>query len=235
MDKSLKGSIVERQALSSRDIEMMYKLMDTFYDNMTKEKFLKDLNKKDYCIVLRDERDKIWGFSTQQIMHIPLGEKLIHGVFSGDTIIHKDYWGSMELFIAFAKFFFNFEEEYEDFYWFLICKGYKTYRMLPTFFSTFYPSYKVETPKEIKDIINAFGRFYSIEEYNEKTGVICYRGIKDRLKEHVADISEERLKDKNIAFFIEKNPGYIKGNDIVCLTKLSKSNLKPHIKSFLLG
>jgi hypothetical protein len=235
MDKDIKGSIVEMQALNSKDIEMMYELMDTFYDNMTKENFLRDLNKKDYCIVLRDETNKIWGFSTQQIIHIPIGDKVVHGVFSGDTIIHKDYWGSMELFIVFAKFFFEFEEQYKDFYWFLICKGYKTYRMLPTFYNTFYPNYKEETPEEIKGIMDAFGKFYSLEEYDEDTGVICYRDIKDKLKENVADVNEERLRDKNIAFFVQKNPDYIKGNDIVCITKLSKSNLKPRIKRFLLG
>jgi hypothetical protein len=235
MDKILIGSIVETQTLSSKDIEMMYELMDTFYDNMTMENFLRDLKKKDYCIVLRDETNKIWGFSTQQIMHIPIGDKFVHGVFSGDTIIHKDYWGSMELFIVFAKFFFEFEKKYDDFYWFLICKGYKTYRMLPTFYNTFYPNYKEETPEEIKTIIDAFGKFYSLEEYDEKTGVLCYKGLKDKLKENVADITEERLRDKNIAFFVEKNPDYIKGNDIICITKLSKSNLKKRIQRFLLG
>ena len=235
MSKKIKGRIVDVQSLSSGDIEMMYELMDTFYDNMTKKKFLRDLSKKDYCIVLRDENTRIWGFSTQQIMHIPVGEKVANGVFSGDTIIHKDYWGSMELFIVFAKFFFEFEEQYGDFYWFLICKGYKTYRMLPTFYNIFYPNYKEETPEEVKAIMDAFGKYYSIEEYDEKTGVICYKGIKDKLKENYADISEERLSNKNIAFFASKNPGYINGDEIVCITKLTKSNLKPRVKRLLLG
>lgn len=230
----LKGSIVEIKSLSDHDIETMYRLMDTFYDNVTKENFLRDLNKKDYSILLKDEEDYIRGFSTQQIMHIPFEDSVIHGVFSGDTIIHKDYWGSSELFKVFAKFFFQYEEQYGDFYWFLICKGYKTYRMLPTFFKTFYPNYKEETPKEMKEIMDAFGRFYSPEEYDEGTGVLCYRELKDKLKEHVADINEGRQKDKNIAFFIERNPEYINGNDIVCITKLSKSNLPSRILKSLL-
>jgi hypothetical protein len=107
--------------------------------------------------------------------------------------------------------------------------------MLPTFYNTFYPNYKEETPEEIKAIIDAFGKFYSLEEYDEKTGVICYKGLKDKLKENVADITEERLRDKNIAFFVDRNPDYIKGNDIICITKLSKSNLKKRIQRFLLG
>jgi hypothetical protein len=189
MKRQLKGCIVEKKDLSSSDIEMMYELMDTFYDNMSKENFLTDLYKKDYCIVLRDETGKIWGFSTQQILHIPLGNQMIHGVFSGDTIIHKDYRGNMELFIVFARYFFQFEEKYKDFYWFLICKGYKTYRMLPTFFHEFYPNYKEENPEQIKEIIDAFGRYYSSGEYDPMSGVLCYKGVKDKLKSNVPDTS----------------------------------------------
>jgi hypothetical protein len=229
----LTGSLEEIRALRPEDIEMMYELMDTFYDNMTRENFLNDLNKKDYSIVLRDDDGIIRGFSTQKIMHVPLGGELIHGVFSGDTIIHKDYWGSAELFKIFARSFFKYEEQYGDFYWFLICKGYKTYRILPTFYKSFYPNYKEETPGRIKDIIDAFGRFYSPEEYDEGTGVLCYRGVKDKLKENVADVSPERLKDKNIAFFVERNPDYIKGNDLVCVTKLSMSNLSARVQKLL--
>lgn len=227
------GSLEEIGALRPEDIETMYELMDTFYDNMTRENFLNDLSKKDFCIVLRDEDGIIRGFSTQQIMHIPMDDELIHGVFSGDTIIHKDYWGSSELFKIFARSFFKYEEQYGDFYWFLICKGYKTYRILPTFYKSFYPNCKEETPARIKAIMDAFGRYYSPEEYDERTGVLCYKGVKDKLKENVADVGPERLKDKNIAFFVEKNPGYVKGYDLVCITKLSMSNLSERMKKLL--
>ena len=229
----LTGSLEETRALSAEDIDTMYELMDTFYDNMTRKNFMDDLCKKDYVIVLRGDEGVIRGFSTQQIIHIPLGDSLIHGVFSGDTIIHKDYWGSAELFKIFARSFFKYEEKYGDFYWFLICKGYKTYRILPTFYNTFYPNYREKTPGKIKEIIDAFGRFYSPEEYDEGTGVLCYRGVKDKLKVNVADVSKERLKDKDIAFFVENNPGYIKGYDLVCVTKLSKSNLSARMQKLL--
>lgn len=227
------GILEEIGALRPEDIETMYELMDTFYDNMTRENFLNDLSKKDFCIVLRDEDGIIRGFSTQQIMHIPMDGELIHGVFSGDTIIHKDYWGSSELFKVFARSFFRYEEQYGDFYWFLICKGYKTYRILPTFYKSFYPNCKEETPARIKAIMDAFGKYYSPEEYDERTGVLCYKGVKDKLKENVADVGPERLKDKNIAFFVEKNPGYVKGYDLVCITKLSMSNLSERMKKLL--
>lgn len=112
---NLKGSVVKQEALTKSDKEVMYALMDTFYDNITKDNFLKDLEEKDYCIVLRDETGHIWGFSTQKILHIPVGDTMMHGVFSGDTIIHKDYWGSMALFIEFAKFFLNLKRSTANF------------------------------------------------------------------------------------------------------------------------
>ncbi len=230
---NLKGSVVRQEALTKSDKEVMYALMDTFYDNMTKENFLRDLEEKDYCIVLRDETGHIGGFSTQKLLHIPVGDTMMHGVFSGDTIIHKDYWGSMALFIEFAKFFFQFEEVYGEFYWFLICKGYKTYKLLPTFFNTFYPNYKLVTPVSIKEKMDAYGMYCFPEDYDPQTGVICYKQQKDRLKEHVADITEDKLKDEHIAYFVKHNPEYIKGNDIVCITQISKDNLSKRAVRFL--
>ena len=48
------------------------------------------------------------GFTTQKVMELEINGCLIHGVFSGDTIIHKSYWGELELFKAWADFWFRF-------------------------------------------------------------------------------------------------------------------------------
>ncbi|MBC8060248.1 MAG: hypothetical protein H7Y18_06240 [Clostridiaceae bacterium] len=232
---NLTGEILEIKELSNEDIDVMYKLMDEFYDNMTFEDFGNDLKEKDYCIVLRDNLKFIKGFSTQKIIEVCVKDKKIHGVFSGDTIIHKDYWGSFELHKVFAKFFFDYAEKYEEFYWFLISKGYKTYKMLPTFFKKSYPNYREETPKYIKDIINAFGKTAYSEDFDEASGVIKYKHVKDKLKKGVADIDDKKLKDKDIKFFVEINPAYLKGNDLVCLAKIQKDNLKPTVKRLFYG
>ena len=159
----------------------------------------------------------------------------VEGVFSGDTIIHKDYWGSLELYKIFGKKYVKFQgNDKNDFYWFLISKGYKTYRILPSFFNEFYPAYSGSTPTKIKEIIDSFGTKYYPEEYNRNTGVIEYKQIKDRLKVGVADITEDKLKNKHISFFKSINPGYIKGDDVVCLTSLKSDNLKPIIKKLIL-
>ncbi len=155
-----------------------------------------------------------------------MGGKAVHGIFSGDTIIHKDYWGSFELFKGFCEIFIEYGKPFDEYFWFLISKGYKTYKMLPLFFKEFYPSYKKPTPIYEKSIIDAFGKERYPDEYNEKSGNVEYNKTKDRLKKGVANIDEKHSKDKHIEFFANKNPGHIDGNDIVCLTSLKEDNIR---------
>jgi len=231
----LHGKIVEAKLLTEQDRKEMFSLMEEFYDDTALNVFMKDLEEKDYCILLFDEVGRIKGFSTQKIMSVEVEGENVYGVFSGDTIIHKEYWGSIELYKLFAKYFISYGKRYGNFYWFLISKGYKTYRMLPLFFKEFYPNYRVETPTYEKGIMDSLGAAKYSDEYDKERGVILYKGTKDRLKAGVADITEKQLKDADILHFLKLNPEYYKGNDIVCLAKLTEGNLKPAIRRLLLG
>ena len=230
------GELIKAKKLTEACIKAMFMLMDTYYDQMTYSNFISDLSEKDYCILLKDESGAIQGFSTQKLISFPLSDgKEIHGVFSGDTIIHKDYWGSFELYKVFAQSFLKYSNQFAEFYWFLISKGYKTYRMLPLFFKTFYPNYLEQLPDYEKQIIDAFGHFKYPGVYNKKTGIIQYQGEKVKLKDGVADVTLKQLKDKNIQFFINANPGYILGNDMVCLARLEPENLKSAVRRLFMG
>lgn len=227
------GRIEEIEAISLDLKQGMFQLMDEFYDNMTWENFIKDLNEKDNCILLFDEEEILRGFSTQKLMTIEVDGKTITGLFSGDTIIHKDYWGSMALFKLFARTFFSDSFPQENFYWFLISKGYKTYKMLPTFFESYYPSLLAETPEFEQRVMDVFGTTKYPLEYNQNTGVIEYLGTKDKLKSGVADITGKLEDDPHIRFFIERNPQYFEGHDLVCLASLNRNNLKKSVRRIL--
>jgi hypothetical protein len=231
----LHGKVVEVKVLTKQDRLTMFSLMAEYYDDINFPVFIKDLTEKDYCILLFDTNKIIKGFSTQKIISIRVRAEIIYGVFSGDTIIHKDYWGSLELHKLFADFFINYGKRYKGFYWFLISKGYKTYKMLPVFFIEFYPNHKEKTPFYEQEIIDSFGNTRYPEEYDKTSGVILYKETKDKLKTGVADITEKQLKDKDIQYFIKLNPDYIKGNDLVCIARLTEDNFKPAIKRLLLG
>jgi hypothetical protein len=229
------GELIEVEKLSEVSIKTMFMIMDAYYDQMTYLNFLNDLREKDFCILIKDEIGRIQGFSTQKLISFPLNDKVIHGVFSGDTIIDKNYWGSFELYKVFGKSFTKYCNLFPEFYWFLISKGYKTYKMLPLFFKIFYPNYSNPIPEYEKQVLDAFGHFKYPNIYNARIGVIEYPQGKDKLKDGVADITSKQLKDKNIQFFLKSNPNYILGHDLVCLARLDTDNLKPTAKRLFVG
>lgn len=231
----LHGKVIEVKYLTDQDKRDMYSLMDEFYDDTDFQVFLRDLIEKDYCILLFDEGNRIQGFSTQKIMHVEVEGEKIYGVFSGDTIIHKECWGSMELYKLFGRYFMEIGKRYDNFYWFLISKGYKTYKMLPLFFKEYYPNYKMETPTFEHKIMDALGMTKYPEDYDMESGVILYRGTKDKLKPEVAEITEKQLRDKEIVYFLKRNPEYYKGYDLVCLARFTEDNLRPRVLSLILG
>lgn len=231
----LKGKIIKAAELCEQDTLTMFSLMDEFYDHMRLEVFLRDLQNKDYCVLLYDENNRIKGFSTQKILCVPVDGKDIYGVFSGDTIIHKSCWGSSELFKVSIRFFIEYGKQFGDFYWFLISKGYKTYKILPAFFEVFYPCSKTRTPPAAKRIMDAYGDFLYPGEYDSADGVVKYKTVKDRLRDGVADITEATLKNEHVAFFAEANPTYYKGDDLVCLAQMSEDNLTYFARKRILG
>lgn len=229
----LKGKIQPISEYSKDDITVMYRLMSEFYDNTDEQVFLRDFYDKDYCLALYHDTEGLVGFTTQKLMELDIDGRKIHGIFSGDTIIHKSHWGDIELFKVWADFWFTYAEKYDEFYWFLICKGYKTYRILPLFWTEFYPRQGHETHEYMQKIIDAYAQKLYPDEYDKSSGVIKYSHTKDKLKAGVADVGEHEMKNKDISFFCEKNPGYIDGNDLACIAKIDRNILKKRAAELL--
>jgi hypothetical protein len=45
-----------------------------------------------------------------------------------------------------------------------------------------------------------------------------------RLRSGVADLSPERLRDRHVRFFAERNPGHSGGDELCCLAPLTRAN-----------
>jgi len=224
----MEARVVRRHELAPGQVEAMLHLMDLHYDHVRPEAFHRDLARKDYVILL-EEAGRIVGFSTQQMLTVNGAA----AVFSGDTIIHRDHWGSPRLAQQFARFFLPLGEV-EPLDWFLISKGFKTYKFLPTFFRVFHPRQGVPTPPEVQARMDALARALYPEEYDPARGVIRYRRQKDCLKPELLDLPERR-DAPDWLFFNERNPGHRRGEDLVCLTRLHRDNLQPRAVRILLG
>jgi hypothetical protein len=108
--------------------------------------------------------------------------------------------------------------------WFLISKGYRTYRFLPVFFREFYPRHDTPTPPEVLARLDAFGSIKFPARYDSAAGVVRADGDGCRLRPGVADIPPPRLSDPHVRFFAEQNPRHALGDELCCLAPLSRAN-----------
>ncbi|KDR96624.1 hypothetical protein SAMN02745945_00126 [Peptoclostridium litorale DSM 5388] len=233
----LHGEVVEISNISQPDIRRMFNLMDLHYENMSWDMFTSDLSEKSWAVIIKDEKNIIQGFTTMLFVAFKFGGKDVKGIFSGDTIINKEYWGSLELPRVWGRFVLELAAEYKNglFYWFLISKGYKTYKYLSTFYKSYYPRLDTPTPEFEKSLMDHFGSTTFSGQYDSHAGVIRANHKKDFLKLGVADITARQLKDPNIEFFAKANPGYAIGDELVCIASLSPDNIKSFFHSHLMG
>lgn len=221
--KKLTSLTIERTNLSDGQIERMWAIFHRYYLNTSKDVFIKDLNDKDIVFLLVDQKtQEIQGFSTLKNITVNEGKKTIYAVFSGDTIIEKEYWGQGALGVAFLKYLFmqKLRRPFSPLYWFLISKGFKTYLLMANNFQNHYPRFESETPSSIQKLIDHLGHSLFADSYRSDLGLIKIQN-KDALKEDVAPITVDMLKNDRISHFVKLNPDWKKGDELVCLAQMT--------------
>jgi hypothetical protein len=222
--KELVSETLRVKKIKRGDIEKMYQLFSDYYNNHTLNTFEHDLFEKDHVILLRDKKtNELQGFTT--LLRVPLkkaGVKVI-GVYSGDTVLKKEYWGSPVLGISFLKYLWKLKVRRPGtaVYWFLISKGYKTYLLMAKNFSTYYPRFDKETPPEYKFLMNEFYSSKFKNNYGPETGLITFEGQSCSLKQNISDITPEILNEPRIAFFQQQNPKWADGHELTCIAKMT--------------
>lgn len=224
---TLTGRIVEVGDLSPRSRDEMFSLIDRYFVGMSRATFDADLNEKQWVIQLVDSAtDEICGFSTQTLWELEVEGRPVSAVYSGDTIVDRDHWGSNLLAQLWGEFVTSLIDERPDseLVWFLISMGYKTYRFLPVFFREFYPCHNAPTPRWAKAIIDAAARFKYASTYDASAGIIRPGPKACRLRPGVADVTAERLRDPHVRFFTERNPAHARGDELCCIAPLKRAN-----------
>jgi hypothetical protein len=210
--------------LSALEIERMYSIFSKYYVNHSREQFSADLFEKDHIILLRDSKEKtIQGFSTLLKVDLKSQGHNAIGIYSGDTVLEKAYWGNKALGVAFLKYLWTekMKHPFRPVYWFLISKGYKTYLLMANNFKTHYPRIEKETPSSYKNIMDAFyGNRFS-KHYKPDLGTIEFDSTACCLKEKVAEISTELFKNKKIQFFARMNPNWDRGDELACIAEMT--------------
>jgi hypothetical protein len=209
----------------------MYELMSTYFNGVRRSCFDADLAEKEAAVVLRDRStNEIQGFSTFMRLAVEVDGRKIVAFFSGDTIVAAQYWGERTLSRLWSQTVFGEADRIvaalpgTQVYWFLICSGYKTFRFLPVFFRRYFPNPDAATPKHAQAILDTLGHAKFGALYDATSGIVRLQHATP-LREGIADLTEQRLRDPLVAFFADRNPGHSQGDELACITEISRSNL----------
>jgi hypothetical protein len=224
----LEGRLVAREQLTAAERRAMHGLLDEHFEGVAADVFERDLAEKDWAVLLEDDAGRIRGFSTF-VMHGadgPAGQR-VAVVFSGDTIVDRSAWGSPALPRSWIHSVYKVHRaNFPDtrLFWLLITSGYRTYRFLPVFWREFYPRFDVDMPPATRQWLTRLARDRFAERFDDLRGVVRLQHPQP-LRGALRDIPAEKREDPHVAFFARQNPGYVDGDELVCLAELSPENL----------
>jgi hypothetical protein len=226
---AVRADVIAVGSLRSGAIDQMFGLYSSYYDATSRALFESDLDGKDFVVVLSNQADMVVGFSTLAILTMEVGGTSLRAIYSGDTIIERAHWGTQALAFTWLRFAGTIKAQVPTLplYWFLIVKGHRTYRYLSAFAIEFFPHWALATPSQARAIMHALARQRFRDDYDAERGVVSFARSRGHLKPRWAGIEPDEAARSDVNFFLRRNPGYTRGDELVCLTELSSANLRP--------
>lgn len=225
----LRSEVVTVSSLSLGQAHRLFELFARHYEHVSWSRFHADLAEKDCVILLRDSATgNVRGFSTQKIIVAPVQGQKIQALFSGDTIIDPAFWGDQELIRGWCRFAGTVRAASPGlpFYWLLISKGYRTYLYLPLFFTRYYPSPTEATPAFEQAVMDTLATEKFGACYRPASGTLEFPERIGNLVPALASVPLARRRDPRVRFFLERNPAYAVGTELVCLAEISPDNMR---------
>lgn len=226
-------TLCETSAIRADERTRMFSLFSESYTGVSVEQFLRDLSWKTHAGILRDRSGEIQGFTT--IALNPGGFRADYDIlFSGDTIISPAHWGTQELVRGFCRTAGQFLAlQNRKLYWYLISKGHRTYLYLPLFCRKFYPDRRGED-ETMRRIAEECSQFLYPDAWRPEAGVLKFEKSHGELAPDLAQTTYDRAGHEDVAFFLKRNPGFYRGEELVCVTELSAENLRGLAKRYLM-
>ncbi|WNG40982.1 hypothetical protein F0U61_50280 [Archangium violaceum] len=228
MFSALKGATVPCESLTEHQRAQMLALMQVCYAGVSAERFTRDLAEKQYVILLSTRRSgELVGFSTLRVAEEQVEGRVVEVVFSGDTVIHPDYWGQKELQVRFGCFMLarKLRRPLRPLLWLLLSAGYKTYLLAVNHFPRTVPRHDWEAPSERVSFLRALAERWFGAQYDAERGTVRFTGSHYRVRDGVSPIDRKAAAHADIAFFARSNPGHVDGDELVCLAEIRARDL----------
>jgi hypothetical protein len=223
------GCTVPLAGIGPAERERMFRLLSETYLGVTREAFERDLAAKEHVILLRSGDGEIVGFSTQVRLRIPLTDRSVVAVFSGDTIVSREHRGSFETAREICRYFGRALSDFpgQEVYWLLICKGWRTYRVLRLFFRYYEPRPVADPSSGLGEIAGAFGAAKYPGLYQPSTRLIVFPGETQRIRPGSSEAIDHCRSDPDMLFFEKANPDHERGDELVCVAPIREDNFTP--------
>jgi hypothetical protein len=235
---SVTPAVREAGSLAEGELEAMFALFQRYYDATDYARFLSDLANKSFVLLLHDEAGALCGFSTLAVYERAWRAGIVRVIFSGDTVVDERYWGQQALPFAWLRLAGEIKAQKPEapLYWFLISKGHRTYRYLSAFSREFFPAPDRQTPPAIAELMSFLARERFGDAYDPHGGVLRFSASLGHLRAAYAEVSATHRRLPEVEFFLARNPGYARGDELVCLCELALGNLRPIARrAFRLG
>jgi hypothetical protein len=222
----VKARLLRREDLSADEGERLLVLLTESFDGVSRAGFERDLAEKNWVLLL-EEGGRIKGFSTLLVYDVADAGEALRIVYSGDTIVQRDAWGSLAL----ARGWIGAVQELSAgwrgrVFWLLITSGFRTYRFLPVFWRDFHPRFDSIHDHEGAARLSRIAGARFGDRFAPDLGIVRLADPQ-RLGQDLVEIPDAKRADPHVLFFLARNPGWAQGDELVCLTELADTNLTP--------
>jgi hypothetical protein len=216
--------------LTARDRCALVNLYLANYDGSCESQVLADLSAKTEVLLVQ-HAEQVVGFTTWQVYERNWRGTELQVVYSGDTIVDRAHWGQQALAYNWIARMGALKRAKPDLplYWFLIVKGHRTFKYLPTFGKSFYPHWSLDR-SDLKPLADFLAREKFGADYNPATGVVEFPESRGHLKDEIAEPAAEEKTKEAVRFFLQRNPNFRRGHELVCLCELEEHNMRPLTK-----
>lgn len=206
-----------------------FALFAQHYPNADRARFDAGLDDMQVAVVLEDElTGDLRGFST---LHLQ-ARRDVSGrpctiIFAGDTVIARRSLGQGALQREWARLLgrTKLRAPWRPLHWFLTCRDYRTYLLLVENVRTALPKYTITRPSPA---LQTMLGFVAVDRYGDRfdaeAGVVHPDPADpaDRTAESVPVITDELAQaNPHVAFYLDRNPGYLDGDELVCIGDLT--------------
>lgn len=218
----------------------MFRVFERYYKDVSWEQFIEDLSDKQSLFMVIEEGlagGRIVGFSTNWKRTLALSDgRRATFLFSGDTVVEKEYWGTRLLQMAFFWYILRAKlaSPFSPVYWMLISKGYKTYLMMRSNFPNSFPSAEGSIDASTRAVIDEFYSRRFGAAYQPETGLIAFDTPHGAVKEGIAAPPPQLASDPEVRFFMKANPRYQEGVELACLAQVRFSDFPRHLLKYFL-